>query len=364
MEQCDEEKWRVGLWLALAMDGSRVSVPRTERNEQRFCKPARGKKKSRKNKKRSRHADRKRTTARQKSHYAPQAVGPQMWLTMIWHVGLSLPWSWKIGPSYSSERTHVLEMLKEQTFPENTLFCGDAGFVGYDFWRAIRSCDHHFLVRVGANVRLLKRLGYIREYEGIVYCWPDAASKKQQLPLVLRLLHFQDRRGDVYLVTSVLDKNALTDRQASDIYRRRWGIEVQFRSLKQTFHRSKLRSRSPECAELELHWSLLGLWMIQLLALKERTKFGDPDEQTSVATAIRIIHNMMNNHSTVRRNQDSLSARLTEAVTDDYERHSKKKSRNYPRRKEEPSAGKPIVKAASATHKHKLRLIQHLATAS
>lgn len=43
MEECDQEKWRVGLWLALAMDGSRVSVPRTERNEQQFCKPVQGK---------------------------------------------------------------------------------------------------------------------------------------------------------------------------------------------------------------------------------------------------------------------------------------------------------------------------------
>ena len=80
-------------------------------------------------------------------------------------------------------------------------------------------------MRVGANVRLLKRLGYVREYDGIVYCWPDAAAKKKQPPLALRLLHFKDRRGDVYLVTSVLDPKALTDVQASEIYRRRWGIE-------------------------------------------------------------------------------------------------------------------------------------------
>lgn len=364
MEECDHEKWRVGLWLALAMDGSRVSVPRTERNEQQFCKPVQGKKKSGKKNKRSRHAKRKRATARQKSHYDPQAVGPQMWLTMIWHLGLSLPWSWRIGPSYSSERAHVVESLAQQTFPENTLFCGDAGFVGYDFWREIQSRGHHFLVRVGGNVRLLRRLGYVREYEGIVYCWPDAAAKKKQPPLVLRLLHFRDRRGDVYLVTSVLNKKSLTDVQASEIYRRRWGIEVQFRSLKQTFQRSKLRCRSPECAEIELHWSLLGLWMIQLLAVKERTKIGDPDDHTSVATAIRIIRNMMNNHSTTRPANRSLSEQLAEATTDDYKRHSKKKSRNYPRRKEEPSAGKPKVRVASPSHKRKLQQIHDLAIAT
>ena len=41
---------------------------------------------------------------------------------MIWHVGQRLPWCWKIGPAYSSERHHVMEMLQEQQFPENTTF--------------------------------------------------------------------------------------------------------------------------------------------------------------------------------------------------------------------------------------------------
>ena len=119
---------------------------------------------------------------------------------MIWHVGQRMPWCWKIGPAYASERHHVLEMLQEQEFPENTLFCADGGYVGYDFWRAIQEMDHHFLIRVGGNIRLLKSLGHVRERNGIVYCWSTRAMSKKRLPLVLRLLHFKDsRNGDVYL---------------------------------------------------------------------------------------------------------------------------------------------------------------------
>ena len=58
--------------------------------------------------------------------------------------------------------------------------------------------------------------------------------RKKQLPLVLRLLHFKDaRNADVHLVTNVLKEKSLNHRQAGEIYRRRWGIEIQFRSLKQ-----------------------------------------------------------------------------------------------------------------------------------
>jgi hypothetical protein len=360
MQECDEKSWRVGLWLALAVDGSRVQVPRTAKNEQRFCKP-RKRRKNGKGQKRTRHANQLRTTKRrQKTHYDPQPVGPQMWLTMIWHMGLRLPWCWKIGPSYSSERAHALELLGEHKFLEFTLFCGDAGFVGYDFWSTIAGRGHHFLVRVGSNVRLLKNLGYAREREGIVYCWPDESMKKRQPPLVLRLLHFQGSRGDVYLVTNVLEEKQLTAQQASEIYRRRWGIEVQFRDLKQTFGRSKLRSRTPECAEVELHWSLVGIWMLRLLAIKEQVAMEDPPEKTSLAAVLRIIRSIMHNVSNVAQRGASLREQLQTAVVDGYERHSKKKSRNYPRRKEEPSAGPPKVTAATETHKQKLRQLECL----
>ena len=365
MRKCDEVSWRVGLWLALAVDGSRVQVPRTRKNEQRFCKPRqkRGKKKGNR-KKRGRHAGRKRSSAsRKKSHYDPQPVGPQMWLTLIWHIGQRLPWCWRIGPSYSSERAHLLDLLAERHFPEFTLFCGDAGFVGYDFWRTIADQGHHFLIRVGANVRLLKNLGYVREREGIVYCWPNAAMKRNQPPLVLRLLHFRDHRGDVYLVTNVLEEKKLTYREAREIYRRRWGIEVHFRAVKQTFGRSKLRSRTPDCAEIELHWSLLGLWMVQLLAFKEQAAHGEPSDRTSIAAVLRIIRSIIRNASHLPRRSDSLRKQLEGAVIDGYQRQSKKKSRSYPRRKEEPSTGKPKIHAASKIHKQKLHHLERLAHA-
>ena len=357
MQQSGQAGWRVGKWLPLAVDGSRVGVPRTLRNEERFNKPRkpRGKKKSR-TKKRGRHAQSKRQKQSTKSHYDPQAVGPQMWLTLVWHIGLRLPWCWMLGPSYSSERAHLETLLHEQRFPEFTLFCADAGFVGYEFWRSILDHGHSFLIRVGGNVRLLKCLGLVRQSGDIVYCWPDTAMKKKQPPLVLRLFRFHDGRSEVYLVSNVLDDKELTTEQASFIYRRRWGIELQFRSLKQTYGRAKLRARTPEIAEIELHWSLLGLTMLQLLATKEQTQAGEPAAKTSIAAVLRIIRSMMAELSETRRPSASLENRLRNATTDSYQRRSKKQSRNYPRRKEEPCTGAPIILTATKAHREKMRL--------
>jgi hypothetical protein len=358
MRQSGPAGWRVGKWLPLAVDGSRVGVPRTRRNEERFNKPRkpRGKKKSRP-KKRGRHAQPKRQKQSTKSRYDPQPVGPQMWLTLVWHIGLRLPWCWMLGPSYSSERTHLEALLHDLRFPEFTLFCADAGFVGYEFWRRILAGGHSFLIRVGSNVRLLRHLGVVRQRGDIVYCWPNEAMRKDRSPLVLRLLCFHDGRGTVYLVTNHLDDKELTTAQASLIYRRRWGIELQFRSLKQTYGRAKLRARTPEIAEIELHWSLLGLTMLQLLAMKEQTRTGEPADKTSIAAVLRIIRAMMAGRSEKRPARASLGKRLQNATIDSYQRRGKKRSRNYPRRKEEPCTGAPIILTATLEQRERARKI-------
>lgn len=356
MRECDDGSYRIGRWLVLAFDGSRLQVPRTLKNKRQFCKAKKTRKKS-KSKKRGRKAKRTKSQTRQMTRNNPRPDGPLMWLTMIWHVGQRLPWCWKIGPGHASERHHVMEMLEEQEFPENTLFCGDGGFVGYDFWRAMHDKDHHFLVRVGANIRLLKSLGYVREHNGIVYCWSDRAMKKKQLPMVLRLLHFKDaRHGDVYLVTNVLKENLMSRRQAGEIYRRRWGIEIQFRSLKQTFGRTKLRSRTPERAAVELEWSLVGQWMIQLLAHKEQVRARDPDKLTSIATVLRIVRQIMQRDVVVPKRTESFRKQLAQAVTDDYKRKSKKTSHNYPRQKKQKVIGKPTIMVATKEHKKRLKI--------
>ena len=114
-----------------------------------------------------------------------------MWLTLLWHMGLHMPWGWASGPSYSNEREHFRAMLAGQEFPENTLFCADAGFTGYELWRAMAEAGHAFLIRVGSNVRLLRKLGYAREGRGVVYFWTDHAARDRHPPLVLRQFALQ-----------------------------------------------------------------------------------------------------------------------------------------------------------------------------
>jgi hypothetical protein len=160
--------WKVGKFLVYACDGSRVDVPRTLSNQERYSPKSRLSREAQKR----RRAKRKRSVARRREEQRQnQANVPQIWLTTLWHVGSGLPWEWQTGPSDSSERDHLRQMLP--TLPEDALLTADAGFVGFDLWQTILQADCQLLVRVGGNVRLLRKLGYAQECDGLVYLWPD-----------------------------------------------------------------------------------------------------------------------------------------------------------------------------------------------
>ena len=353
------DHFRVGGWVPLAVDGTRVGVPRTRENEGAFSSPTYGRSPTAKYRRKRRRragvrARRGRATA------TPQ--GPQVWVTLLWHLGLPMPWDWRTGPSTASERAHFRDLVAGREYPENTLFCGDAGFTGYDLWRDVIDRQQHFLIRVGANVTLLTGLGFARERDGVVYLWPTKAAKRHQPPLVLRRIDVTVGKARVSLVTSVLDAKRLSPALARRLYRLRWGIELQFRALKQTFGRRMLRSRTPDRALVELDWSLLGLWLIQLFAIKEQIDLGQLPEQCSVGLAINIVRETFERWWDRPPRGDGLASRLGKAVKDAYVRTTSKQGRYQPRTKSKPSCGHPTIR--KATREHKAWLKKYLATAA
>jgi hypothetical protein len=354
MEQAAREHWRIGMWLALAVDGSRVTTPRTVSNEQAFAAANFGR--GGKAKYRRKWKNKKR---RSKKLCVP--VKPQIWLTLIWHMGLKMPWCWKTGPSTACERHDLLELLETQLFPENTLFCADAGFVGYELWKTLQERDCHFLIRVGANVRLLRGLAHVRQCDDLVYLWPAAMLRQQEPPLVLRLLEFQGPKGKVCLVTNVLSERKLSGRQAGQLYRLRWGVELQFRAFKQTFGRRKLRSRSAANALVELDWSLVGLWLVQLFAVKEQIKIHSPPAHSSVSLALDVIHDAMRNLTDAVPPPERLRQRLRRAVKDKYRRKKSKTARYRPDYKDKPSAKEPIILRATPAQRQAYQELRHAA---
>ena len=252
--------WKIGRWVVMGVDGTRTECPRTAANRAAFgCA---GRKKS----------------------------GPQQSLTTVLHVGTGLVWDWRRGPGTQAERPHLREMIPD--LPQDTLLLADAGFTGYELLRELIDSGRSFVIRAGANVHLLKKMGYwAREYDGIVYLWPQA--HREQPPLILRLVAVRDGDRTMSLLTNVLDETLLSDLEAVEMYRRRWTLEVFYRSFKRTMEKHKQRSASPHNAEVELDWSMVSLWMLSLLSAERLIARGVSPRRWSVAESLRVMRRIL-----------------------------------------------------------------------
>ena len=309
-----------GRWLkrmgffAVAADGSRVLCPRTIANEEAF------------------------------GLFGKDAASPQMNLVCLWHMGLGLNWDWRISDSRTGERSLLLEMLGD--LPEEALVVADAGFTGFNLLDTIHQSGRFFLVRVGSNVELLKELGeYRREGHDTVYLWPE--MHREHRPLVLRLI----RLGSVWLITNVLDRKRLSEARALKFYRLRWGVEVGFRTLKQTLNRRKMRCAAPRQARMELNWTMVGLTLLGLMSVTGiKRRRVDPLEW-SPAAALRVIRLWRRKPCVSPRDaasaKDQLLGLLARCVKDRYKRKHGKNSYNWPHKKNPSPPGAPTLTTAS-----------------
>jgi hypothetical protein len=307
-------------WLAFAVDGSKIDCPRTAANEAAFGLGSRA------------------------------GSWPQMWLVTLWHMGTGLPWAWRLGDARASERHLLRQML--HLLPELALLVMDAGYTGYDLLKTIHQSQRFFLVRVGANITLLRELGYWScQRDDTVYLWRN--DRRQEPPLVLRLIKVKAKGKTMYLVTNVLDSPKLSKATAGKLYRLRWGVEVFFRSFKQTLQRRKMRSTSPKAAEAELQWSLVGLLLLGLLHVRMLIARGHDALDGSVAGALRVMREAIREAARPRTGLRALLARLGQALKDRYRRRRSKQARDWPHKKNQQPPGSPKIRRATPSEVRK-----------
>jgi hypothetical protein len=328
--------WKIEGWTLFGVDGSKFDCPRTAANEKAFG-----------------------ISGRNRS-------GPQQLLTCLFHVGCGVLWGWvRDGVQGDGESTQLKKML--HLLPADTMLLADAGYTGYDLLAALLDRGNSFLIRVGSNVKLIRRLGYVqREGRQTVYLWPlnkqgrnkrsmPKGLEKVRPPLVLRLIELTDARGrGIYLLSNVVDRHRLSDASAARIYRLRWGVEVMWRGLKQTMGHRKMLGRTPDRAGAELDWAMAGLWMTQLIGIGQMIQSGQSPQRHSPAATLRVLRSAL---SPEHRGRRSLNMKLSLAVKDDYRRHGSKDARNYPKKRPQCPPRKPEARTATALER---RLIQRI----
>lgn len=310
-----------------AVDGTSLELPRTLANQEYFC---------------GEEVD----VANEEGTECTWKLAPQMHLTALWHVKLALPWEWSAAPGDTSERNDLRDMVA--SLPENALVVGDAGFVGYDLWSTVLGEGVDIVVRVGSNVHLIEGLEPTEGRDDLVSFWPHEARRAGHPPRMLRLVKTKLGRTDAYLVTNVLDPRELSDDDVVAIYEARWGVEVFYRGLKQTFARRRLKGRTPSSALAELNLSMLSLWMLHLLGLLESQEIqAAPKPSLPRLSTVRLLdafRDAIGRPEECPLECDSLPSLLRRAHLDSYHRKRSKQSRRYPRQNQQKKCGSPKIR--------------------
>ena len=313
-------------WHVFAVDGSRVEAPRTRANQRALGQASRA------------------------------GSGPQWWVTTLIHLPSRVLWDWRQGPGTASERGHLRQMLGR--LPTGTLLLADAGFTGFALLGCLQRRGIDFLIRCGAHVHLLRDDSRARRAAGPeesqwVYLWPQRC--RRQRPLRLRLIVLKRGRRRMYLLTNVLEPTRLPRRVAAELYAARWGIEVNYRSLKQTLERRQLQARTPAAG----HWELAGnLLALALLLVQSAWLRGLQAPRASVAQLWRALR------AALECLWWGAGARwyrraVQQASRDDYVRRRSKCARDWRAKKREQPPGAPFLRRLTRAEKAQIIRWEH-----
>ena len=166
----------------------------------------------------------------------------------------------------------------------------------------------------------------------------------------LRLIVLKRGGQRVYLLTNVLDSTHLSRPMASKFYAARWGIETEYRALKQTMGRRKVLAKTPEPGAAELAGNILALAM---LVLQAAIVLASRIARLSVASALKVIREAL---EAVRWSGrfPQFWALLRTAVKDEYRRHGSKRARDWPHKKRESPPGPPFLRRLNRNEKARI----------
>src|SRR6266853_350950 len=199
-------------------------------------------------------------------------------------------------------------------------------------------------------------------------------SGSGQPPLRLRLVQVVIGKTKVWMLTSVLSERRLTTKAIVRFYKMRWGIEVEFRGLKQTLDRAKLRCRNDRRLLAELDWSIMAMTIAELVALKEQLAMTtsesaarklpwDPKKR-SLANTVRALRYCLTHLKDIPEPGKDLQCRLRRAVTDSYVRKSSKCARYHPANPDKKPLGDPKIRRLTAQEKKKLNALTLIKSAA
>lgn len=154
-----------------------------------------------------------------------------------------------------------------------SLLVADRGFCSWFLLALVLARGNDAVVRLHQRRSPDGRVAKVLGCGDVLQVWPRPACPDwldeetyQSLPDQISVRVVTDR--DWHITTTLLDPDSVSRKEVAALYRDRWHIELDFRSIKQTMQMDILRCRTPEMVKKEIAAHLLGYNLIRALMVK------------------------------------------------------------------------------------------------
>jgi hypothetical protein len=132
--------------------------------------------------------------------------------------------------------------------------------------------------------------------------WMDNESYKSY-PAEIRVREFKVA-GKVY-VTTFLDDKKYPKKELAKIYKMRWGVEINLRSIKSIMNMDMLSCKTPEMVRKEIGIHLLAYNFIRIIMAEACVKYGTVPWQVSFKGTVQLLNEFMPHfvNSSVNKNK-------------------------------------------------------------
>lgn len=190
----------------------------------------------------------------------------------------------------TAARTHDKNFLEAIQVPAHSMLVFDKAYNYYAQFGKWTEGSIYFVTRQKSNAvyNVLKRVSRKKRVPHVAMVtreqWIEVSYKtgKEEKTLVLRRICYQDERNRQYVFIS--NNLEITAEEIALIYRKRWGIELLFKKMKQNFQLHYFYGESENAIRTQVWCTLIAQLLLTVLQQKSKVK----KAFSTVATMVRI----------------------------------------------------------------------------
>jgi hypothetical protein len=190
----------------------------------------------------------------------------------------------------TAARTHDKNFLEDIRVPSHSMLVFDKAYNYYEQFGKWTDESIYFVTRQKSNAvySVVKRVSRKKGVPDVAMVtreqWIEVSYKtgKEEKTLVLRRICYQDERNRRYVFIS--NNLEITAEEIALIYRKRWGIELLFKKMKQNFQLHYFYGETENAIRTQVWCTLIAQLLLTVLQQKSKVK----KAFSTVATMVRI----------------------------------------------------------------------------